>query len=900
MCGSKGTSLGGQGTTQTGGVGTTVTSGTGSVTPVNPQTAQFYSDILSNASGLGQTPFNPSTLGQVAQWMPGQETAAENLYQLGLNAGRFDPSQIQQIMSPYIQDVVNATQNQFNNQNAIQGNQLIGQAIRSGNIFGGDRAGVAAAQLAGQQQTAQAPVIAGLYQSGYGQALNEANFLRQAGLSGGQQAIAASNLYPAYVQRALDVQQQNAIQQQAYPFQLANWLTSEGAAIGPLTGTQTAQAGTTGTSQLGLSTPPPPNPVTQGLGFASLGLSALPFLLPAKRGGLVPHRQEGGGLGTPFDTIPLPGGGSAAPRSWMGMPRVGQSVLQPMQLNLPQIGNLLPQQGKSGTGTGTTDTSGGVLGAGDKFLKTLTGGTGPGGQGPSPLENIQNWFAPGESIGESSRSFGDTSPFAPSVGEFSKRGGLIHHAGGGLAGYKDGDEVDDDPEEGAPYQLAGEPVAAGRTTWFNPRPYGYRDPSGNFWYDESAARLREGEHASGLPITTPGLALSSRENLGRPVVATLPDGRRVLTTQTDVSPPGVVDLNAALAARLGYTPGTVPTGTTRVETADRGDVNRAWLQGEDVGQPGPGGGGGLGVGQPRVAFPGFAQRPRTRLEEWAASPLTRFAMGALGSRSPYFGQGLAAGLQGAAGAINERYQAESEKDKPSKLLTSGDTMMYQFGDGRIIDLGLPGEAATRKQIAGMRQQPKYSPEQEERRWADMYRKRENEAQRALTRAKKAAKDKGEEIDEDQFLREWYTKNQVPGLPVIPESLQPGAEMPLPPPRGGRPPIPPGHPEAEPPAGEKGMVGRAWDWLTAGKPREETKPAEQPPREQEGPRDERTPQERGMAAREAMQAGRLTLADFLNQARTALARGVPRGKIDELLRAAGIDPRELDVKVPQSS
>src|SRR5215475_11576512 len=118
-------------------------------------------------------------------------------------------------------------------------------------------------------------------------------------------------------------------------------------------------------------------------------------------------------------------------------------------------------------------------------------------------------------------------------------------------------------------------------------------------------------------------------------------------------------------------------------------------------------------------------------------------MNALATRSPYFGQGIAEGLRGATGAINERYQADIEKDRPSKLITSGDTMMYQFGDGRIIDLGLPGEGTTRKQIAAMRAQPKYSPEQEERRWADMERKIENEAGRALTRAKADAKKRGE-------------------------------------------------------------------------------------------------------------------------------------------------------------
>ena len=38
---------------------------------------------------------------------------------------------------------------------------------------------------------------------------------------------------------------------------------------------------------------------------------------------------------------------------------------------------------------------------------------------------------------------------------------------------------------------------------------------------------------------------------------------------------------------------------------------------------------------------------------------------------------------------------------------------------------------------------------------------------------------------------------------------------------------------------------------------------------------------------------MTVADLLNQARAALERGVARGWIDELLRAAGVDPRMLD-------
>ena len=48
--------------------------------------------------------------------------------------------------------------------------------------FGGDRAGLGQSILAGQQQTSQAPVIAGLNQANYNQALAEFNNQQQTGL----------------------------------------------------------------------------------------------------------------------------------------------------------------------------------------------------------------------------------------------------------------------------------------------------------------------------------------------------------------------------------------------------------------------------------------------------------------------------------------------------------------------------------------------------------------------------------------------------------------------------------------------------------------------------------------------------------------------------------------------
>lgn len=87
-------------------------------------------------------------------------------------------AQIAQYESPYTQSVVNATQAQFNNQNAQQQQQVAGNAISQG-AFGGDRSAVAAGITAGQQQLAQAPVIAGLENQGYSQALGEANTQQQ-------------------------------------------------------------------------------------------------------------------------------------------------------------------------------------------------------------------------------------------------------------------------------------------------------------------------------------------------------------------------------------------------------------------------------------------------------------------------------------------------------------------------------------------------------------------------------------------------------------------------------------------------------------------------------------------------------------------------------------------------
>jgi hypothetical protein len=102
-------------------------------------------------------------------------------------AGGFNPGRISEFMSPYIGNVVDATQAQFNNQNAIANQGVISNAISRG-AWGGDRSAVAQGIMAGQQQLAQAPVIAGLYNTGYQNATNAALAGTGLGLQGATSA----------------------------------------------------------------------------------------------------------------------------------------------------------------------------------------------------------------------------------------------------------------------------------------------------------------------------------------------------------------------------------------------------------------------------------------------------------------------------------------------------------------------------------------------------------------------------------------------------------------------------------------------------------------------------------------------------------------------------------------
>ena len=209
-----------------------------------------------------------------------------------VNPTAVDGAAISKYESPYQSDVISATMAEIANQNAQQREGQTSSAISAG-AFGGDRAGVAQAALANQQDLASNATLANLNNQNYSQALNEANTQQQTSLSADQANRAAlqtgSQLYSGLgslasstgianaqaqlegglveqqTQQAADTanygQFENA---QAYPFQTAQFLAGITGSLAP----------SLGTSSTGTSVTSPPNPLNSivggGLGLASL------------------------------------------------------------------------------------------------------------------------------------------------------------------------------------------------------------------------------------------------------------------------------------------------------------------------------------------------------------------------------------------------------------------------------------------------------------------------------------------------------------------------------------------------------------------------------------------------------------------------------------------------------
>lgn len=181
------------------------------------------------------------------------------------NAAELD---INKYMSPYIQNVADTTGAMLAQENERAQSGNLGTAISSG-AFGGDRAGIAAANLSQQQNLAYGKTMADIYNQGYTQAVGtaqqqqgvnlgaeQANLARltaggaqlaglgttaqQAGLAGAEAQINAGTLQQQTEQAGKTALVNQFMQEQGYPFQVAQFLANIATGTGALSGSTTA------------------------------------------------------------------------------------------------------------------------------------------------------------------------------------------------------------------------------------------------------------------------------------------------------------------------------------------------------------------------------------------------------------------------------------------------------------------------------------------------------------------------------------------------------------------------------------------------------------------------------------------------------------------------------------
>ena len=256
------------------------------VAPVNAQ-QQAGISATNTAASQAQPYYGAATqqLGQAqgqGQGYLGAATGAAFAGAMPVNPSGLD---VNAYMNPYTQNVVGATQAALNQQFGQQNAAQQAQAIKAG-AFGGERAGLQNAQLQGQQALTESQAIAPLYQANYNQALAAAQQQQGVGLSAAQanrtalqglgsqlaglgqqgftqgtttaqqlaglgtgaqtaalqgaQAQTAAGTLQQQTQQAGDTAQyQQYLQQQGYPFQVAQFLAGIAEGTGALSGSTT-------------------------------------------------------------------------------------------------------------------------------------------------------------------------------------------------------------------------------------------------------------------------------------------------------------------------------------------------------------------------------------------------------------------------------------------------------------------------------------------------------------------------------------------------------------------------------------------------------------------------------------------------------------------------------------
>ena len=243
------------------------------VAPVNDQQNTGISGV-NTAANQAQPGYATAQQGLAAGQKATEPVNAAAEAGTAASAAPLTGSQIDQYLSPYLGTVLGSTEQLINQQNQQAQAGQLGTAISSG-AFGGDRTGLAAANLAQQQELAAGNIYSGIANQGYQSALSTAQGQQQIGLAGAQQlanigqtaygeaantasegaglaagaqsaalqgaqAQIGAGTLQQQTQQAQDTAQYNQfLQQQSYPFQVDQFLANIAEGTGALSGSTT-------------------------------------------------------------------------------------------------------------------------------------------------------------------------------------------------------------------------------------------------------------------------------------------------------------------------------------------------------------------------------------------------------------------------------------------------------------------------------------------------------------------------------------------------------------------------------------------------------------------------------------------------------------------------------------
>ena len=198
-----------------------------------------YNAVNAQAAQVAENPFQKYGTTQedfVAQFNEQQLKGVQGINDVAGMGAAYE--NVDKYLNPYIKNVADTTRAQMEQAQEQAQSGALGTAVQSG-AFGGDRAGVAAANLANQNQMAMGSTMANIYNQGYTQAIdtsmNDRN--RMLGVAGAQ--LGAGTQMQQTEQAGIDALINQFQQEQGYPFQVAQFLANIAMGTGALSGSTT-------------------------------------------------------------------------------------------------------------------------------------------------------------------------------------------------------------------------------------------------------------------------------------------------------------------------------------------------------------------------------------------------------------------------------------------------------------------------------------------------------------------------------------------------------------------------------------------------------------------------------------------------------------------------------------